>query len=121
MPSLYGMDTRVGITTFTAARFALTSTAADASDLDPLSWPTLGADAGTTSDQDGAASYDVSLRVDHDQRDGNYNTVSEPTAACDVIYSDGCSGRVALVCEWSDATTRAEPERKIVELALDPD
>jgi hypothetical protein len=117
----YGMDTRVGITTFTAARFALTSTAADASDLDPLTWPTLGADAGTTSDQDGAASYDVSLRVDRDQRDGNYNTVSEPTASCEVIYSDGCSGRVALVCEWSDATTRAEPERKIVELALDPD
>lgn len=117
----YGMDTRVGITTFTAARFALTSTAADASDLDPLTWPSLGAEASTTSDQDGAASYDVSLRLERDQRDGNYNTVSEPTASCDVIYSDGCSGRVALACEWSDATTRAAPERKIVELVLDPD
>ena len=117
----YGMDTRWAITTFTAARFALTSAAADASELDPLTWPTLGADADTTSDQDGAASYDVSLRVDRDQRDGNYSTVSEPTASCDVIYSDGCSGRVALACEWSDATTQAAPQRKIVELALVPD
>jgi len=117
----FGINTRFGITTFTAARFALTSAAADASDLDQLTWPTLGADADTTSDQDGAASYDVSLRVDRDQRDGNYRTISEPTASCDVIYSDGCSARVALVCEWSDAMTHAAPERKIVELALDPD
>jgi hypothetical protein len=86
-----------------------------------LTWRPLGAAAGTTNDQDGAASYDVSLRVDSDQGDGNCNTISEPTASCDVIYADDCSGRVALVCEWSDATTRAKPERKIVELALDPD
>jgi hypothetical protein len=59
-----------------------------------------------------ASSGQIFLRSDQ--------TVSEPTASCDVIYSDGCSGRVALVCEWADATTRAAPERKIVELALDP-
>jgi hypothetical protein len=117
----YGMNTRFGITTFTAARFALTSALANASELDPVNWPSLGADPDTTSDQDDAASYDISLRVDRDQRDGNYKTVSEPTASCDVIYSDGCSGRVVLVCEWSDATTNAAPERKIVELALTPD
>ena len=101
-------------------RFALTCAAADASDLDSLSWPGLGADSDTTSDQNGAARFDVSLRVDRDQRDGNYLTISEPTSSCDVIYSDGCSGRVALVCEWSDRITGAATKRKIVELELDP-
>jgi hypothetical protein len=117
----YGMDTRVAIITYTAARFALSAEAAALEpDLYALSWPELGDGPTETSDRSGASSFDISLKVDRDSRDGNYNTVTNEVSTCDVVYADGCSGRVGLSCSWQDMRSNDKPVVKVIELALDP-
>lgn len=113
----YGMDTRVFIGSFTVARFALTRGAADLGDIDPLTWPELGAAEGETTDRRGAPSYDVTLSFDADNRDSNYGTVSQDFAECSVIHIEGCGGRVALACSWHDADSKGS-QNKIIELEL---
>ena len=112
----YGMDTRVMITTFKVARFALTADDAKLESFDGISWPQFGTSPDETYSRADQPSYDVTISCDADGRDGNYNTVSDETSECYVMYADGCSGRLALHCTWKDTRSSDPAISKVIEL-----